>query len=165
MIPAGMQVWAVDFEFSVPLGDHVVPRCMVAIEARSGRRLRLWEGDLHARTSAPFPVGDGAVMVAYAASAELSCFLALGWPMPALVLDLYIEFLARTNGIERPQGKSLLAALAYFGLSGIDASEKQAWRDIVLRGGPCTAEEQEGILDYCESDVRALLTLLPYLEP
>ena len=31
--------------------------------------------------------------------AELGCFLALGWPMPARILDLFAEFRATTNGL------------------------------------------------------------------
>ena len=38
--------------------------------------------------------------------------------------------------------------------------EKEQWRELILRGGPWTASEREGILDYCESDVRALHQLL-----
>ena len=46
----------------------------------------------------PFETGKDAVMVAYAAQAELGCFLALGWPLPMHVLDLYAEFRVATNG-------------------------------------------------------------------
>ena len=44
----------------------------------------------------------GALMVAYAANAELSFFDVLGRPTPAAVLDLYVEFLAMTNGLTLP---------------------------------------------------------------
>jgi hypothetical protein len=33
---------------------------------------------------APFDTCPNSLMVAYAADAELSCFLALGWPFPAI---------------------------------------------------------------------------------
>jgi hypothetical protein len=160
-----MAVWAADFEFVAPAGELVAPRCMVAIEVRSGRRLRLWEDELHTLSAAPFPVDGSTIFVAYMAAAELSCFRALGWPYPMLVLDLYVEFLLRTNGTARQCGTGLLGALAYFGLPGIEAGEKATYRDLVIRGGPYTEEEQVGILDYCESDVQALLRLLPHLEP
>ena len=42
--------------------------------------------------------GPRDLMVAYAANAELSCFLALGWPFPCNVLDLYVETIAGING-------------------------------------------------------------------
>ena len=38
------------------------------------------------------------LMVAYAANAEFSCFLALAWPLPVNVLDLYVETIAAING-------------------------------------------------------------------
>src|SRR5262249_17287008 len=38
---------------------------------------------------------------------------------------------------------------------------KEEMRALILRGGPWTPEEQAAILDYCESDVRALARLLP----
>ena len=40
----------------------------------------------------PYPIGPDVLFVAYFASAELGCHLALGWPLPARVLDLYAEF-------------------------------------------------------------------------
>ena len=49
--------------------------------------------------SPPYPTGPGSLFVAYYASAELGCHLALGWPLPARVLDLYAEFKAAD---ERP---------------------------------------------------------------
>ena len=49
-------------------------------------------------------------------SAELGAFLALGWPLPEAVLDLYVEFRAETNGLPTPSGSGLLGALAYHGL-------------------------------------------------
>ena len=52
------------------------------------------------------------LFVAYYAPAELSCFLALGWPLPARILDLYIEFRAETNGLALPIGRGLLGALS-----------------------------------------------------
>ena len=55
------------------------------------------------------------MFVAYYASAELGCHLALGWPMPARILDLYAEFRCRTSGVATPCGSGLLGALAFFG--------------------------------------------------
>src|SRR5262249_30538018 len=44
----------------------------------------------------------------------------------------------------------------YYGLDGIDAVEKERWRKLILGGGPWSNTERQGILDYCESDVRAI---------
>jgi hypothetical protein len=93
------------------------------------------------------------------------CHLALAWPLPVYVLDLYVEFRMLTNGLPTPCGRSLLGALAYFGIDGIDVAEKEAMRQLALRGGPWTAEERQALLAYCESDVVALSKLLPRIAP
>ena len=105
------------------------------------------------------------LFVAYYASAELGCHLSLGWPMPARVLDLYVEFRRHTNGRETPNGAGLIGALSYFALDGIGALEKEHMRNRVLAGPPYSADERVAILDYCEGDVRALERLLPALVP
>jgi hypothetical protein len=64
----------------------------------------------------PFPVGPETLFIAYYASAELGCFRALNWPMPTNVLDLFIEFRNRTNGLTTPAGSGLVGALTYFGI-------------------------------------------------
>jgi hypothetical protein len=92
------EVWAVDFEFRAPDGERPEPLCMVARELRGGRLVELWADELRACPMPPFDVGPDTLFVAYYASAELGCFLALGWPMPARVLDLFAEFRVATNG-------------------------------------------------------------------
>lgn len=160
-------VWLVDFEFH-PLngkeGNPPAPVCMVAREFLSGRSLRLSQDELEVLRQAPFPVDETALFVAYYASAEMGCFLALGWALPHNILDLFSESRARTNGRALPNGSGLLGALTYFGLDGIGAGEKGAMRDLILRGTSWTAEEQQSILDYCETDVAALAKLLPAME-
>ncbi len=73
---------------------------MVARERRTGETLRVWADELEAMFLPPFPIGPDSLFVAYYASAELGCFPALGWPMPARVLDLFCEFRHLTNGSE-----------------------------------------------------------------
>ena len=92
------EVWLVDFEFRSPNGERPEPVCMVAREWRAGRTIRVWADQLAEIRQPPFPIGDDSLFVAYYASAELGCFRALGWPMPARVLDLFCEFRNRTNG-------------------------------------------------------------------
>ena len=108
----------------------------------------------------PFPIGPDALIVAYYASAELGCFRALGWPMPANILDLFAEFRDRTNGLPTLAGCGLIGALTYFGLDTVGASEKDEMRLRILRGGPWSERERKEILDYCATDVdcpRALI--------
>ena len=76
--------------------------------------------------------------------------------MPERILDLFTEFRAGTNGLNTPAGNSLLGALAYFGLDGMGAAEKDDMRALILRGGPWSDAERLAILDYCEGDLDAL---------
>ena len=112
-----------------------------------------------------FPVGDDALFVAYYASAEIGCFLALGWPVPTRILDLFTEFRARTNGLPTVSGAGLLGALVHFGLDAMGTTEKEDMRALILRGGPWSAAERAAILDYCAADVDALARLLPAMLP
>ncbi len=164
-LDAYREVWLVDFEFSAPPGERPDPVCLVAREFRSGRTLRLWQDDLRGRRMPPYPIGPDVLFVAYLASAELGCHLALGWDLPARVLDLYVEFRNRANGLSPPNGFGLLGALTYHGLDAMDAAEKKAMQKLAIRGGPWTSAEREALLAYCESDVMALAKLLPAMEP
>ena len=157
------EIWLVEFEFVAQPGERPDPVCLCALELRSGRLVRCWRDELG--RAPPYSTGPDALFVAYFASAELGCHLALGWEQPARVLDLYVEFRNRTNGLPTASGSGLLGALAYFGLDGIGALEKDGMRELILRGGPWSADERAAILDYCESDVRALARLFPVMGP
>jgi DNA polymerase-1 len=157
------QIWLFDFEFVANPGENPEPICLVAWELRSGRKVRLWRDEFDPRP--PDPTGPNALFVAFYASAEIGCHLALGWPVPERVLDLFTEFRNRTNGVASENGSGLLGALAYHGLDGIGAVEKDEMRALILRGGPWSDAERAAILDYCESDVAALARLLPAMVP
>jgi hypothetical protein len=154
-----------DFEFAAPSGAAPQVRCLVALELRSGRKIRLWEDELSQLSAPPYATGSDVLFVAYYASAEFGCYLSLGWNLPTCVLDLFVEFRNMTNGSPLTCGGGLLGALAYFGLDSIDAAEKETMRDLALRGGDYTIEEREALLDYCETDVEALARLLPVILP
>lgn len=164
MAPRFSEVWAVDFEFRAQPGETPDVVCLVAHEVFSGQVHRLWGEELH-RPEPPYNIGPESLVIAYYASAEMGCHLALGWPMPANVIDLYAEFRNHTNGKVLPCGKGLLGALAYFGLDGIDTMEKEAMRDLVMRGGEYTELERLDILEYCESDVIATTRLFQVMGP
>jgi len=156
------EVWVVDFEFVANPGERPEPVCLVARELRTGRTIKQWRGGFTA--TPPFRTDAGALFVAYYASADLGCFLALGWPMPANVLDPFVEFRNLRNGLSVPSGFGLLGALIYFGLPHMSDSQKEASRDLVLRGGPWSSEARAMILDYCEEDVVSLSRLVERLE-
>jgi DNA polymerase I len=159
------EVWLADFEFSALPGERPTPICLVAWELGSGRKQHVWQDELAHMSESPYRTGADCLFVAYYASAELGCHLALGWSLPSNVLDLYTEFRNATNGLPLPCGAGLLGALAWYGLSSIDAADKDCMRQLAMRGGPWTDSERQGLLDYCESDVAALARLLPMMTP
>jgi hypothetical protein len=157
------EVWAVDFEFIAHAGERQIPVCLVAHELKTGKVIKLWQDQFG--PVPPYSIGDDSLFVAYFASAELGCHLALNWPMPTRVLDLFTEFRCQTNGLPTVAGNGLIGALAHHGLDSIGATEKTEMRDLIMRGGPWTDDERVAILDYCESDVSALARLLPAMLP
>jgi len=157
---------AVDFEYSAPDGECPEVVCMVAKNLATGQIWRVFQQALATMGCPPFPTGKDAVVVAYYASAEMNCFLALGWPLPVHILDLFAEFRCLSNGLPRPPGGAgLLGALTRHGLESIDAIEKTEMRELAMRGGPYTDSERQSLLEYCESDVIALERLLPAMLP
>jgi hypothetical protein len=162
--PPYREIWAIDFEFQSLPGERPIPHCLVARELRSGQLVRTWLAD-EAPVRPPYGTDKDSLFVAYYNSAELGCHLVLGWPMPARILDLYAEFRYILGGLASPCGKGLLGALAYFGLDGIAATEKEDMRQLAIRGGPYTVEEQHALLDYCQTDVDSLARLLPAMLP
>ena len=145
-LDAYREVWLVDFEFSAPPGERPDPVCLVAREFRSGRTLRLWQDDLRGRRVPPYPIGPECLFVAYFASAELGCHLALDWELPEQVLDLYAEFRCLTNGLDPYCGNGLLGALAWTawtrwtrpGKSRCGSWPYAAGRGPSMSGGPCS---------------------------
>jgi DNA polymerase I len=159
------EIWLVDFEFRAPDGERPEEvHCLVGYEIRSGRTIRLWRDQFG--PTPPYSVDEDSLFVAYYASAEVGCHLALGWPAPARILDLCAEFKALTSGLSTPTGKKgLLDALAWFGIGGVGLTEKKSMQDLAIRGGPFTHAERRALLDYCETDVVALERLLPRMLP
>lgn len=157
------ELWVVDFEFTTHSGGRQGPVCMVAVELLSGRVIRMWADELAELDEAPFDTGPNSLFIAYYASAEIGCFLALDWKLPDRVLDLYCEFRAETNGTSVLSGRGLIGALTHYGLDSISIAEKKGMIELILSGGPWTPDQKVAILDYCETDVRALEHLLPVM--
>jgi DNA polymerase I len=157
------EIWLHDFEFVSQPGEHPDVLCLAAHELRSGRTLRRWRDDLGEQP--PYRTDRDVLFVSFVANAECACHLALGWPLPARVLDLSPAFRNLTNGRSTPEGKGLIGALRYFGLDAIGTKQKDAMQKRVMAGWPFTAEERRQILAYCYSDVKALLLLLPHVLP
>jgi hypothetical protein len=85
----------VDTEYVSPPGERPVPVCAVYREFRTKRTTRFWQNELGPHP--PYSVGPETLHVAYAAHAEIGFYLALGWPKPARILDLYVEYRNRYN--------------------------------------------------------------------
>jgi DNA polymerase-1 len=153
-------VYALDFEFKAPEGDPPEPICMVVKELHSGKEVRYWIDELQDMKCFPLEHSEKSVFVAYYASAEMNCFLALNWALPANILDLYAEFRNQTNGKHVAGGWGLVGALTYYGVDSIGSSEKNEMRQLALRGGPWSDLEKQHLLDYCATDVYALEKLL-----
>jgi hypothetical protein len=148
-------VWVLVFECLVRPGERPDPVCLAAHELRSGRTVRLWQDELRARRESPLPTAPDVLHVVYDGPAVWGCYLALGWPTPTRILDLFAEFRLRTNfalgkGQRRallPLGDGLIEAASHFGLGLIKAAEKEANRELVMRGGPWTPDERRRVLD------------------
>lgn len=153
----------VDFEFASLVGGIQYPIVAVAFDWVTNEWSYHWEDELWSRGDPPYPTGPRDLFVAYYASAEVKCHLALGWEPPYNVLDLFTEFRVRTNGIQLFSGSGLLGALNFYGLDAMDASVKEANRELALSGGPgriWTPKEPATLTNYCKQDVEALRRLL-----
>src|SRR5262245_4373606 len=85
------QCWFLDTEFRQDDGERPLPICLVARELFTGHLVRQWLwGERSPRP--PFLTGPDVLVVCYAAHAEWSVYLALGWPLPCRILCLYAEF-------------------------------------------------------------------------
>jgi hypothetical protein len=171
------EVWIVDTEFypgpglsnGGVEGDLLTPLCLVALELRSGRLVRLWQHEL-----GPFPpyrLDNDALLAGYMLAAEFGFHIARGWGEPACALDAYVEFRHYVNegtvkSGDRDKGFfGIGGALRYFCEDEIDLARKEGMRDRILQGPPFNTQEQQDILNYCEDDVRALARLFPHIVP
>jgi hypothetical protein len=156
------QVWFLDAEFCQPDGDVPTPICLVAREHFTGAVVRQW---LWGRPppEPPFDPAPDALAVAYFSPAEWSVYLALGWPLPVRILDLYVEYRWLLSGFKAP-GYGQLDAMEAFGLPCMDDLFKSDMRALCRRGGPFDGEEAREILSYCEGDVNGLAALFGRME-
>ena len=103
------QVIYADFEFVAKPGEPPDVVCLAWREEPSGQTYRLWRDQLG--DAPPYRTDARVLFVCFVGNAELHCHLALGWPLPANVLDLNAEFRCATNGRTVPAGKGLLGGV------------------------------------------------------
>ena len=154
----------IDFEFKSADGCVPVPHTMCAKELSTGIVHRYACGQLEGLIAPPFP--RDYTLVAFAADAELGCYLALGWPLPPRVIDLRIEHMMwdlNTSVVEH-LGANLEGALAFYGISHASENKKEMQK-LGGRGGPYTPEQVTALADYCMQDVIAEEKLLTVLMP
>jgi DNA polymerase-1 len=115
-------------------GNPLHPVCVCAKDLLSNESWEIWLGEFPGEP--PFPLDETTLFIAFNASAEVRAFMALGWPASARTLDLYAEFCDHRNGRDGETGRSLLAALAHYGLDSVGAVHKQQMIDRILKGPP-----------------------------
>ena len=155
-------VWAIDFEFEVKEG-HPVPTRVVAMVARdviSGRDIRLGPGDFGV---CPFRCDTSEIFVAFYAVAEAHCFLTLGWPLPPVWLDLFVEARRLANGMPGVSN-GLVAVMGRYGLRVRDAGHKSAMQQMI-GDGTWRPADVPAIIGYCAEDVEDTVQLLHRLLP
>lgn len=159
MFPSFREIVVLDTEFhtSQVTGNRPIPVCLCAMELRSGRKYRIW---LQSDPCIQNPLPPDALYVAYSASAEWGCYLALGWELPKYICDLYFEFRCLTNGRLKSVGDSLIDALAYFGCPAMSKAHKQEMRELILQGILFHDDERREVLDYCWEDIASTTALL-----
>jgi DNA polymerase I len=155
-----MKTWLGDFEFCHVPGRIPRPWCMVAVCVETSEVIRLWLDN----GSVPSPFTSPYRLVAHYALAELTCFLALGWPLPDEVIDTLAE--ARTSRGQCIANGSwgLLNVAASFGISTMTAEHKEVMRDLAM-GESVPDDRREELMDYCQKDVDTLALVWRKLTP
>jgi hypothetical protein len=162
------EIMLLDFEFnwqgaSHPRLPHIVCGCAYAVRAQ--KEYRIWGDDGDGFCSVPpWPCDRNTLFIGFNTIAEISCCMSLGWPLPAFVLDLLIEYRQLRNGILYKKASRRLADVMHReNLMWIDPDNKDEMHELILRGGPYTPDEQREILEYCWTDVQALQLLFPWI--
>ena len=112
------------------------------------------------------------VFISYNIAAETSCFLALGWPRPTNVIDLWLEYVQVCNvwpveapawrlrkaQVKKPR-KGLLDAMRAFGLEATPSEVKAFFQKRAQEGPPWSLEDREKMPIYCQDDVGMIVRL------
>jgi DNA polymerase-1 len=165
------QAVVVDFEYEIEDGGLPDVLCMVAYILNTNlqhvRTIKLWRGEFG--PTPPFDIGRDTLFVAYSAWAELTCFLQLGWRFPVHILDLHTAYLSVSNillahdpGDEKQRKKArkrLPDACRAYGIEGWERIDKDSIA-ADIGAGNWHKYGREGVIDYCEEDVRMSMRLL-----
>ena len=161
------EVVVVDFEFWSPDGDRVRKVICVAWHCIFSGEVGSAQGE-DLGPIPPYPHGSDVLIVAYAAAAEFSCYLVLGWPLPRTCFDEFVVFRACRNGRRlktglHPKDKGawgMPSACVEWGVAdGVDPEVKTLYQQMAANGPPWTDQQREEIRQYCETDVAAEVAL------
>jgi DNA polymerase-1 len=146
------EIWVVDFEFTTDANGRPVPICLAAFELRTGRVISLWRDQMG--PAPPYDCGPDCLFVCYSGSeAELACHLALGWGLPANVVDLITEYRLAICGRGHERQLGLLSALARLEVpAAVSPEEKDRARRRCIAGWPFDAADREWIQTYNNTD-------------
>jgi hypothetical protein len=145
-----------DFEYEVAPGGLPRVLCKVVYvlneNLRYVRTIRMWRGEFG--SIPPFDVGPDALLVAYSAWADLTCFKVLGWQFPIHVFDLHTAYLAASNillpyapgEVRKRQRKGLSDACRAYGIEGWENIDKPAIARAIAEGRWCEYGK-EAVLD------------------
>jgi DNA polymerase-1 len=144
-----------DKEYYCPDGERPREICTVWHEVLSGEwgEAWTWEGGAQAPSA---PSGGDVLFMSHSLPAEFSCILTNGGTPPTHAVDTLTEHKVLNNGTEAGMKTSLLNVLIHLGLDPADAAEKDAGRELAMRGGPFSGEELQLLLRYCRHDVESL---------
>ena len=125
-LPDGFtSIWIVLFLAKDRAGESVAPVFLAIADGQQSKPvIEVSYQDLLGRQTPPYPTGPTALLVTFDARDLLGCHRALGWPAPARVIDLLVEFRVVSNGRKLPIGPGLRGALLWFGLRSIPALER-----------------------------------------
>jgi hypothetical protein len=154
-LDAIQNIWVADFEFRHPDGGLPEPRCLVIQNWRTREIFRWWL--MEEQPPCPFKSSD--LMVAYYASAEIGCFLALGWDVRPHVIDLYVEFKNKLGGRLASFGLGLLGACRHYGITTVSTEDKDHNR-LLAQQMQFTETERDQLLEYCQGDVTSTTALM-----
>jgi DNA polymerase I len=157
------QIVTGDFEFKQNRGERPTVHLGVFHELVSGREIQL-RGSALTHDNMGFLYEPGTLFCAHSTTAELSCLLALGLPLPELVLDTFIETRCLTNGRPGIGSAGLLDTCLYFGIPAMSSITKKANQQLAIRGN-FSPEEWDRLGAYCNEDVNAVDAVLGKLEP
>jgi hypothetical protein len=152
---------AIDAEYQP--GPPFVPVCICARDLITDEAFQLWR---FGQPPIPSPFERHDFLISFNATAEAAYFIAEGWPLMPM-FDPMVELMRHRNGSvgeDETRMPSLLDANAYFGLSTRAKGDKDAARELVLRG-PRTPREIADTLYYCLKDADdAAALVLPIIE-